>query len=119
MPRAAAEHPFTLGEFDADGWEVSLDRTRGVLDIHVPVSATGQVKEIPVNVLLADGSTTQLKVAVKVDGVAAGGSSQSESGSSKPSPWVWALAVLGLLGAAGKVLYDNRDNFQHFLERWM
>ena len=119
VPRAAAEHPFTLGEFDADGWEVSLDRTRGVLDIHVPASATGQVKEIPVNVLLADGSTTQLKVAVKVDGVAAGGSSQSESGSSKPSPWVWALAVLGLLGAAGKVLYDNRDNFQHFLERWM
>ena len=119
VPRAAAEHPFTLGEFDADGWEVSLDRTRGVLDIHVPASATGQVKEIPVNVLLADGSTTQLKVAVEVDGVAAGGSSQSESGSSKPSPWVWALAVLGLLGAAGKVLYDNRDNFQHFLERWM
>ena len=119
VPRAAAEHPFTLGEFDADGWEVSLDRTRGVLDIHVPASAAGQVKEIPVNVLLADGSTTQLKVAVKVDGVAAGGSSQSESGSSKPSPWVWALAVLGLLGAAGKVLYDNRDNFQHFLERWM
>ncbi|MCG7292339.1 YPDG domain-containing protein [Corynebacterium afermentans] len=119
VPRAAAEHPFTLGEFDADGWEVSLDPTRGVLDIHVPASATGQVKEIPVNVLLADGSTTQLKVAVKVDGVAAGGSSQSESGSSKPSPWVWALAVLGLLGAAGKVLYDNRDNFQHFLERWM
>lgn len=119
VPRAAAEHPFTLGEFDADGWEVSLDRTRGVLDIHVPASATGQVKEIPVNVLLADGSTTQLKVAVKVDGVVAGGSSQSESGSSKPSPWVWALAVLGLLGAAGKVLYDNRDNFQHFLERWM
>ena len=119
VPRAAAEHPFTLGEFDADGWEVSLDRTRGVLDIHVPASAAGQVKEIPVNVLLADGSTTQLKVAVKVDGVAAGGSSQSESGSSEPSPWVWALAVLGLLGAAGKVLYDNRDNFQHFLERWM
>ena len=119
VPRAAAEHPFTLGEFDADGWEVSLDRTRGVLDIHVPASAAGQVKEIPVNVLLADGSTTQLKVAVEVDGVAAGGSSQSESGSSKPSPWVWALAVLGLLGAAGKVLYDNRDNFQHFLERWM
>ena len=119
VPRAAAEHPFTLGEFDADGWEVSLDRTRGVLDIHVPASATGQVKEIPVNVLLADGSTTQLKVAVEVDGVAAGGSSQSESGSSKASPWVWALAVLGLLGAAGKVLYDNRDNFQHFLERWM
>lgn len=119
VPRAAAEHPFTLGEFDADGWEVSLDRTRGVLDIHVPASATGQVKEIPVNVLLADGSTTQLKVAVEVDGVVAGGSSQSESGSSKPSPWVWALAVLGLLGAAGKVLYDNRDNFQHFLERWM
>ena len=119
VPRAAAEYPFTLGEFDADGWEVSLDRTRGVLDIHVPASATGQVKEIPVNVLLADGSTTQLKVAVKVDGVAAGGSSQSENGSPKPSPWVWALAVLGLLGAAGKVLYDNRDNFQHFLERWM
>ncbi|RUQ12200.1 hypothetical protein D8M31_08150 [Corynebacterium genitalium] len=119
VPRAAAEHPFTLGEFDADGWEVSLDRTRGVLDIHVPASATGQVKEIPVNVLLADGSTTQLKVAVEVDGVAAGGSSQSENGSSKPSPWVWVLAVLGLLGAAGKVLYDNRDNFQHFLERWM
>ena len=119
VPRAAAEHPFTLGEFDADGWEVSLDRTRGVLDIHVPASATGQVKEIPVNVLLADGSTTQLKVAVEVDGVAAGGSSQSENGSSKPSPWVWALAVLGLLGAAGKVLYDNRDDFQHFLERWM
>ena len=119
VPRAAAEHPFTLGEFDADGWEASLDRTRGVLDIHVPASATGQVKEIPVNVLLADGSTTQLKVTVKVDGVAAGGSSQSENGSSKPSPWVWALAVLGLLGAAGKVLYDNRDNFQHFLERWM
>ena len=119
VPRAAAEHPFTLGEFDADGWEVSLDRTRGVLDIHVPASATGQAKEIPVNVLLADGSTTQLKVAVEVDGVAAGGSSQSENGSSKPSPWVWALAVLGLLGAAGKVLYDNRDNFQHFLERWM
>ena len=119
VPRAAAEHPFTLGEFDADGWEVSLDPTRGVLDIHVPASATGQVKEIPVNVLLADGSTTQLKVAVEVDGVAAGGSSQSESGSSKPSPWVWAFAVLGLLGAAGKVLYDNRDNFQHFLERWM
>lgn len=119
VPRAAAEHPFTLGEFDADGWEVSLDRTRGVLDIHVPASATGQVKEIPVNVLLADGSTTQLKVAVEVDGVVAGGSSQSESGSSKASPWVWALAVLGLLGAAGKVLYDNRDNFQHFLERWM
>jgi len=119
VPRAAAEYPFTLGEFDADGWEVSLDRTRGVLDIHVPASATGQVKEIPVNVLLADGSTTQLKVAVKVDGVAAGGSSQSENGPSKPSPWVWALAVLGLLGAAGKVLYDNRDNFQHFLERWM
>ena len=119
VPRAAAEHPFTLGEFDADGWEVSLDRTRGVLDIHVPASATGQVKEIPVNVLLADGSTTQLKVAVKVDGVAAGGSSQSEDGSSKASPWVWVLAVLGLLGAAGKVLYDNRDNFQHFLERWM
>ena len=119
VPRAAAENPFTLGEFDADGWEVSLDRTRGVLDIHVPASAAGQLKEIPVNVLLADGSTTQLKVAVEVDGVAAGGSSQSESGSSKPSPWVWALAVLGLLGAAGKVLYDNRDNFQHFLERWM
>ncbi|MGV0372903.1 Rib/alpha-like domain-containing protein [Corynebacterium pilbarense] len=119
VPRAAAEYPFTLGEFDADGWEVSLDRTRGVLDIHVPASATGQVKEIPVNVLLADGSTTQLKVAVKVDGVAAGGSSQSENGSPKPSPWVWALAVLGLLSAAGKVLYDNRDNFQHFLERWM
>lgn len=119
VPRTAAKNPFSLGEFNADGWEVSLDRTRGVLDIHVPASATGQVKEIPVNVLLADGSTTQLKVAVEVDGVAAGGSSQSESGSSKPSPWGWALAVLGLLGAAGKVLYDNRDNFQHFLERWM
>lgn len=119
VPRAAAEYPFTLGEFDADGWEVSLDRTRGVLDIHVPASAAGQAKEIPVNVLLADGSTTQFKVAVEVDGVAAGGSSQSENGSSKPSPWVWALAVLGLLGAAGKVLYDNQEKFQHFLERWM
>lgn len=119
VPRAAAEYPFSLGEFDADGWEVFLDRTRGVLDIHVPASAAGQAKEIPVNVLLADGSTTQFKVAVEVDGVAAGGSSQSENGSSKPSPWVWALAVLGLLGAAGKVLYDNQDNFQHFLERWM
>ncbi|WP_035000142.1 MULTISPECIES: Rib/alpha-like domain-containing protein, partial [Corynebacterium] len=119
VPRAAAKYPFSLGEFDADGWEVSLDRTRSVLDIHVPASAAGQVKEIPVNVLLADGSTTQFKVAVEVDGVAAGGSSQSENGSSKASPWVWVLAVLGLLGAAGKVLYDNRDNFQHFLERWM
>lgn len=119
VPRAAAEYPFTLGEFDADGWEVSLDRTRGVLDIQVPASAAGQVKEIPVNVLLADGSTTQFKVAVKVDGVAAGGSSQGNEGSSKPSPVVWVLAVLGLLGAAGKVLYDNRDNIQHFLERWM
>ena len=118
VPKKAAEYPFSLGEFDADGWEVSLDRTRGVLDIHVPATATGQVKEIPVNVRLADGSLSQFKVSVEVDGVAAGGSSQS-NGSSKPSPLVWVLAVLGLLGAAGKVLYDNRDNFQHFLERWM
>ena len=118
VPKKAAEYPFSLGEFDADGWEVSLDRTRGVLDIHVPASAAGEVREIPVNVRLADGSLGQFKVSVEVDGVAAGGSSQS-NGSSKPSPLVWVLAVLGLLGAAGKVLYDNRDNFQHFLERWM
>ena len=118
VSRQAAGQPFSLGEFDADGWEVSLDRARGVLDIHVPAGAAGQVKEIPVNVQLADGSVGQFKVTVEVDGVAAGGSSQS-NGSSKPSPWVWLLAVLGLLGAAGKVLYDNRDNFQHFLERWM
>ena len=118
VPTKAAAYPFSLGEFDADGWEVTLDRTRGVLDIHVPASAVGEVKDIPVNVQLADGSTVQFKVSVEVDGVAAGGSSQS-NGSSKPSPWVWVLAVLGLLGAAGKVLYDNRDNFQHFLKRWM
>ena len=118
-PRTAAEYPFSLGEFDADGWEVSLDRARGVLDVHVPASAAGQVKEIPVNVLLADGSTSQLKVAVEVDGVAAGGSSQSEYGSSKPSPWVWVLAVLGLLGAAGKVLYDNCDKISEFLRQWV
>lgn len=118
VPKKAADQPFSLGEFDADGWEVSLDRARGVLDVHVPANAAGRVQEIPVNVLFADGSTGQFKVSVEVDGVAAGGSSQS-NGSSKPSPWVWALAVLGLLGAAGKVLYDNRENFQHFLERWM
>ncbi|MDK8879161.1 YPDG domain-containing protein, partial [Corynebacterium sp. MSK008] len=117
-PNKAADYPFSLGDFDADGWEVSLDRTRGVLDIYVPAGAAGQVKEIPVNVLLADGSVGHFKVVVDVDGVRAGGSSIGE-GSSKPSPWVWVLAVLGLLGAAGKVLYDNRDNFQHFLERWM
>ena len=119
VPKKTADQPFSLGEFDADGWEVSLDRARGVLDVHVPANATGRVQEIPVNVLFADGSTGQFKVSVEVDGVAAGGSSQSNEGSSKPSPWVWALAVLGLLGAAGKVLYDNRENFQHFLERWM
>ncbi|WP_293831693.1 Rib/alpha-like domain-containing protein [uncultured Corynebacterium sp.] len=119
VPKKATDQPFSLGEFDADGWEVSLDRARGVLDVHVPANAAGRVKEIPVNVLFADGSTGQFKVSVEVDGVAAGGSSQSNEGSSKPSPWVWALAVLGLLGAAGKVLYDNRENFQHFLERWM
>ena len=119
VPKKAADQPFSLGEFEADGWEVSLDRARGVLDVHVPANATGRVQEIPVNVLFADGSTGQFKVSVEVDGVAAGGSSQSNEGSSKPSPWVWALAVLGLLGAAGKVLYDNRENFQHFLERWM
>ena len=70
------------------------------------------------NVRFADGSTGQFNVTVDVDGVAAGGSSQS-NGSSKPSPWVWALAVLGLLGTAGKVLYDNCDKFQHFLEQWV
>lgn len=112
VPSKAADQPFSLGEFDADGWEVSLDRARGVLDVHVPADAAGQVKEIPVNVLLADGSTGQFKVVVDVDGAAA-------DGSSKPSPVVWVLAVIGLLGAAGKVLYDNRDSFQHFLERWM
>lgn len=119
VPRTAAEYPFSLGEFDADGWEVSLDRTRGALDIHVPASAAGQVKEIPVNVLLADGSTTQLKVAVDVDGGVVGGSSQSSEGSSKPSPWVWVLAVIGLLGTAGKVLYDNCDKIREFLRQWV
>ena len=118
VPKKAADYPFSLGEFDAEGWEVSLDRARGVLEFRVPADAAGQVKQIPVNVRFADGSTGQFNVTVEVDGVAAGGSSQS-NGSSKPSPWVWALAVLGLLGTAGKVLYDNCDKFQHFLEQWV
>ena len=118
VPKKAADYPFSLGEFDAEGWEVSLDRARGVLEFRVPADAAGQVKQIPVNVRFADGSTDQFNVTVEVDGVAAGGSSQS-NGSSKPSPWVWALAVLGLLGTAGKVLYDNCDKFQHFLEQWV
>ena len=118
VPKKAADYPFSLGEFDAQGWEVSLDRARGVLEFRVPADAAGQVKQIPVNVRFADGSTGQFNVTVEVDGVAAGGSSQS-NGSSKPSPWVWALAVLGLLGTAGKVLYDNCDKFQHFLEQWV
>ncbi|MHA5283860.1 Rib/alpha-like domain-containing protein [Corynebacterium sp. CQ3829_602738] len=118
VPKKAADYPFSLGEFDAEGWEVSLDRARGVLEFRVPADAAGQVKQIPVNVRFADGSTGQFNVTVEVDGVAAGGSSQS-NGSSKPSPWVWALAVLGLLGTAGKVLYDNCDEFQHFLEQWV
>ena len=118
VPKKAADYPFSLGEFDAEGWEVSLDRARGVLEFRVPADAAGQVKQIPVNVRFADGSTGQFNVTVEVDGVAAGGSSQS-NGSSKPSPWVWALAVLGLSGTAGKVLYDNCDKFQHFLEQWV
>ena len=115
----AADQPFSLGEFDAEGWEVSLDHARGVIDVYVPDDAAGQVQRIPVNVRFADGSTGQFNVSVDVDGVAAGGSSQSSEGSSKPSPWVWVLAVIGLLGTAGKVLYDNCDTIREFLRQWV
>ena len=115
----AADQPFSLGEFDAEGWEVSLDHARGVLDVYVPADAAGQVQRIPVNVRFADGSTDQFNVSVDVDGGVAGGSSQSSEGSSKPSPWVWALAVIGLLGTAGKVLYDNCDKIREFLRQWV
>lgn len=115
----AADQPFSLGEFDAEGWEVSLDHARGVIDVYVPADAAGQVQRIPVNVRFADGSTGQFNVSVDVDGVAAGGSSQGSEGSSKPSPWVWVLAVIGLLGTAGKVLYDNCDKIREFLRQWV
>ena len=122
-PPHAAAQPFTLGAFDAKGWGVTLDRVNGVMEVRVPAGAEGVRKHIPVTVEFADGTTGTLTVTVNVDavraGVAAEGSSQSSKGSSAPSPWVWALAVLGLLGTVSKVLYDNCEQLRQFLAQWM
>ena len=122
-PPHAAAQPFTLGAFDAKGWGVTLDRVNGVMEVRVPAGAEGVRKHIPVTVEFADGTTGTLTVTVNVDAVRAGvgaeGSSQSSKASSAPSPWVWVLAVLGLLGAASKVLYDNCDRVLQYVARWM
>ncbi len=120
VPPHAAYRAFSLGEFDAPGWKVTLGEVNGVLEVQVPAGTQGARQTIPLNVAFADGTTGTFNAVVEVEQVGvAEGSSQSSTGSSKPSPWVWALAVLGLLGTVSKVLYDNREQLLQFLGQCM
>mgnify|MGYP002716359494 CR=1 FL=1 len=120
VPPHAADRAFSLGEFSVPGWNVTLDEVNGVLEVQVPAGTRGVRQAIPLNVAFADGTVGTFNAVVEVDNVGvAEGSSQSSTGSSTPSPWVWALAVLGLLGTVCKVLYDNREQVLQFLAGWM
>ena len=120
VPPHAADRAFSLGEFSVPGWNVTLDEVNGVLEVQVPAGTRGVRQAIPLNVAFADGTTGTFNAVVEVDNVGvAEGSSQSSMGSSTPSPWVWALAVLGLLGTVCKVLYDNCEQVLQFLAGWM
>ena len=120
VPPHAADRAFSLGEFSVPGWNVTLDEVNGVLEVQVPAGTRGVRQAIPLDVAFADGTVGTFNAVVEVDNVGvAEGSSQSSTGSSTPSPWVWALAVLGLLGTVCKVLYDNREQVLQFLAGWM
>ena len=120
VPPHAADRAFSLGEFSVPGWNVTLDEVNGVLEVQVPAGTRGVRQAIPLNVAFADGTVGTFNAVVEVDNVGvAEGSSQSSTGSSTPSPWVWALAVLGLLGTVCKVLYDNCEKLRQFLAQWM
>ena len=121
------------------GLGLTIDPATGALTVTAQVSALAGTRDVPVEVTFADGSRalTSARITVLDDDTAAatgtgssngssegssvGSSSSSSSSSVGNSAFVWIpalLAVLGLLGTAGKQLYDNREFFQDFLVWW-
>lgn len=111
---------------------LSIDPATGALTVNAQAGALDGTRDIPVEVTFADGSRAVISARITVlhddtraDNTGAGSSLGSSSSSSSSSVgnsafvWIPALfAVLGLLGAAGKQLYDNREFFQEFLVWW-
>lgn len=121
------------------GLGLSIDPATGALSVNAQASALDGTRDVPVEVTFADGSraVTSARITVLDDDTAAatgtgssdgssegaslGSSSSSSSSSVGNSAFVWIpalLAVLGLLSASGKQLYDNREFFQEFLVWW-
>lgn len=121
------------------GLGLTIDPATGALTVTAQASALPGTRDIPVEVTFADGSRALTSARVTVrhhdtvtkpgggssdgssNGSSVGSSSSSSSLSVGNSAFVWIpalLAVLGLLGTAGKQLYDNREFFQDFLVWW-
>lgn len=121
------------------GLGLTIDPATGALTVTAQASALPGTRDVPVEVTFADGSRALTSARITVrdhdtvtqpgggssdgssEGSSVGSSSSSSSSSVGNSAFVWIpalLAVLGLLGTAGKQLYDNREFFQDFLVWW-
>ena len=117
------------------GLGLTIDPATGALTVTAQASALAGTRDVPVEVTFADGSRALTSARITVrdhdtvtqpdggssEGSSVGSSSSSSSSSVGNSAFVWIpalLAVLGLLGTAGKQLYDNREFFQDFLVWW-
>ena len=117
------------------GLGLTIDPATGALTVTAQASALAGTRDVPVEVTFADGSRALTSARITVrdhdtviqpdggssEGSSVGSSSSSSSSSVGNSAFVWIpalLAVLGLLGAANKALYDNREFFQDFLVWW-